>query len=289
MPVPRDLARRADAATEAAATLAAGRLQHIRIAAPGTTFTDVLAPFLATLHPDDPLPAVSEEPPQLIYAAPNSGADLAISTEQPPAGLASQPLAVLPVWAYVPREHDWASRGSITVAELVLKTLLLLTPDYSPRRVLDHCVDQVRLTYSSILGVRKPARCPSRFRRGSRHRCCLRRSTIQPAPVGHHRPKWATSDQVVCSLGPRAPRLRRDRGTGRAVEQILRRTLRSPGGAASPKLENAICLKYRVDRRQFSGAYEQDPCIPSSREPVAPRNVLPRSRTPPTTCWQRVT
>src|SRR5665213_549528 len=55
--------RRAQAAAEAAATLAAGRLQHIRIAAPGTTLTDILAPFLATLRPDDPLPAVSAQRP----------------------------------------------------------------------------------------------------------------------------------------------------------------------------------------------------------------------------------
>ena len=156
VPVARDLARRAEAAAEAAATLAAGRLQHISIAAPGTTFTDVLAPFLATLLPDDPLPAVSEERPQLVYSALRSGADLAIATEQPPEGLAFQPLAVLPIWAYVSPIHDWATRGSVTVAELVRERLLLLTQDYSPRRVLDHCVDQARLTYSSMLEFGTP-------------------------------------------------------------------------------------------------------------------------------------
>ncbi len=156
VPVARDLARRVDATSEAAATLAAGRLQHIRIAAPGTTFTDVLAPFLATLRLDDPLPAVSEQRPQRIYAALESGADLAIATELPPAGLAFQPLAVLPIWAYVPPEHKWAARGSITVAELVNETLLLLTGDYSPRRVLDQAVDQARLTYSSMLEFGTP-------------------------------------------------------------------------------------------------------------------------------------
>ncbi|HEX7538549.1 MAG TPA: LysR family transcriptional regulator [Dermatophilaceae bacterium] len=156
VPVARDLAHVADAAAEAAATLAAGRLQHINIAAPGTTFTDVLAPFLATLHPDDPLPAVSEEPPQLIYDALQAGADLAISTERPPAGLASQRLAVLPVWAYVPPGHRWAGRASVTVADLVNERLLLLTGDYSPRRVLDHWVDQAGLSYSSMLEFGTP-------------------------------------------------------------------------------------------------------------------------------------
>lgn len=156
VPVARDLARRADAAAEAAATLAVGRLQHVSIAAPGTTLTDVLAPFLATLRPDDPLPAVSEEPPQEIYTALQSGADLAISTEPPPAGVASQQLAVMPVWAYVRPEHDWAGRRSVTVAELVTETLLLLTGDYSPRRVLDHWVEQAGLGYSSMLEFGTP-------------------------------------------------------------------------------------------------------------------------------------
>jgi DNA-binding transcriptional LysR family regulator len=156
VPVARDLAQRAEAATEAAATLAAGRLQHIRIAAPGTTFTDVLAPFLATLHPQDPLPAVSQEPPQQIYEALRSGADLAISTEQPPSGLAFQPLAVLPIWAYVPRGHRWAGQGSVTVGELVNERLLLLTEDFSPRRVLDLCVDREGLAYSSMLEFGTP-------------------------------------------------------------------------------------------------------------------------------------
>jgi DNA-binding transcriptional LysR family regulator len=156
VPVARDLSRRAEAATEAAATLAAGRLQHLRIAAPGTTLTDVLAPFLATLRPDDPLPAVSEELPLHIYEALESGADLAISTEQPPAGLDFQPLAVLPIWAYVPRGHHWARRGSVAVAELVNERLLLLTGDYSPRGVLDHWVGRAGLTYSSMLEFGTP-------------------------------------------------------------------------------------------------------------------------------------
>jgi len=156
VPVARDLAHRADAAVDAAATLAAGRLQLIRIAAPGTTLTDVLAPFLATLLPDDPLPAVSQEPPQRIYEALQTGADLAISTEAPPVGLAVQPLAVLPIWAYVPREHHWTGRDSIALAELVDERLLLLTGEFSPRRVLDHWVAQARLTYPSMLEFGTP-------------------------------------------------------------------------------------------------------------------------------------
>ena len=63
LPVARDLVAQAAAAREAAASIAAGRMQHLTIAAPGTTLTDVVAPSLATLRPDDPLPAVWQEVP----------------------------------------------------------------------------------------------------------------------------------------------------------------------------------------------------------------------------------
>jgi DNA-binding transcriptional LysR family regulator len=99
---------------------------------------------------------VSEERPQLIYEALRLGADLAISTEQPPAGLASQPLAVLPIWAYVPASHRWSGRRSVTVADLADERLLLLTGDYSPRRVLDHWMERSGLTYSSMLEFGTP-------------------------------------------------------------------------------------------------------------------------------------
>ena len=142
LPVARDLIARADAARDAAAALAAGRMRTITIAAPGSTLSDVLAPFFATLGPTDPLPAVWEEIPHNIYSALLRGADLVIGTTPPPRELGSRPLAELPVLAYVRTDHRWADRSSISLAELAAEDLLVLNPDFHPRRALDLAADR---------------------------------------------------------------------------------------------------------------------------------------------------
>lgn len=150
LPVARSLVAQADAALDIAASIAAGRLQHVTIAAPGTTLTDVVAPFLATLEADDPMPAVLEEAPASVYATLTRGADLAIGTTPPPAPCAGMALADLPVWAYVPRTHEWARRGRIQLEELVERPLLTQNRDLHPRRALDSAVASARLAYTEL-------------------------------------------------------------------------------------------------------------------------------------------
>lgn len=150
LPVARSLVVQADAALGIAASIAAGRLQHITIAAPGTTLTDVVAPFLATLEADDPMPAVLEEVPASVYATLTRGADLAIGTTPPPVTFTGMALADLPVWAYVPRTHDWARRGRISLEELVERPLLTQRQDFHPRRALDSAVASARLAYTEL-------------------------------------------------------------------------------------------------------------------------------------------
>ncbi len=156
LPVARDLVAQAAAAREAAASIAAGRMQHLTIAAPGTTLTDVVAPFLATLRPDDPLPAVWEEVPSGVYDALPRGADLVIGTTPPPHGLGAIPLAELPVWASVRPDHRWAERDSVPLAELAGETLLLLTRDFHPRRALDQALSRAGVACSSVLEFGTP-------------------------------------------------------------------------------------------------------------------------------------
>ncbi len=146
LPLARDLVTRADAARAAARAIASGRMQTIAIAAPGTTLTDVIAPFLATFGDDDPMPDVWEELPVTVYQALDRGADLVIGTTPPPRRLASQRLAQLPVWAYVPASHPWAERGAVPLAELVGADLLVLTTDFHPRRALDEAVARAGLS-----------------------------------------------------------------------------------------------------------------------------------------------
>ncbi|EWT01928.1 LysR family transcriptional regulator [Intrasporangium oryzae NRRL B-24470] len=150
LPVAQHLVAQADAALATAASIAAGRLQRITIAAPGTTLTDVVAPFLATLTEADPMPAVWEEVPASVYATLARGADLAVGTTTPPPPLAGRALADLPVFAYVPAGHAWARRTRVALDELVAVPLLAQSRDFHPRRALDQAVSAARLGYGEL-------------------------------------------------------------------------------------------------------------------------------------------
>lgn len=150
----RALLHQAAQAERAAQTLASGRLSALHLAVASTTLTDVLAPFLATWGPDDPTPMVRElDPRGGADKALQSGADLAIVTRPPSRTLASLPLAVLPVWAYVRADDPWATRSSVHVAELAERRLVLLTADFRPRTLLDAAMDAADISYGELVEV----------------------------------------------------------------------------------------------------------------------------------------
>ena len=155
LPHAQDVLRRADGAQEAARSYAAGRLERLTIAAPTTTLTDVIAPFLATLGADDPMPTVFESDSHQAYAALRRGADLAIVTERPAAPLASAPIAVLPVWAYVAADHAWRDER-VRLRTLVDETLLVLTPAFRPRQILDVALEHAGLTLGEHVECSNP-------------------------------------------------------------------------------------------------------------------------------------
>ncbi|GII97365.1 LysR family transcriptional regulator [Sinosporangium siamense] len=140
LPIARDLIARSRHAQTTLRDLAAGRPPRLTVAAPPTTIADVIAPFIATTTAADPFITVREELPATAYATLGRGADLAISTTPPPRHLAGRPLAHLPIWAYLPPTHPYATRTHITVADLVSEPLLLLTADHGTRRRFDHAV-----------------------------------------------------------------------------------------------------------------------------------------------------
>lgn len=150
LPTARDLLARANSARATAEAIASGRMATITIAAPGTTLTDVIAPYLATFHADDPMPGVWEELPVSVYQALDRGADLVIGATPPPPGLAVQPLAELPVWAYVPEGHPWAGRAQVPLAQLVGSELLVLTTDFHPRRAVDQALAREGLGLNAV-------------------------------------------------------------------------------------------------------------------------------------------
>lgn len=145
LPVVRDVLQRADAATAAAESLAAGGLMRLTIIASPTTLTDVIAPFLATFCPDDPLPTVQEASGAEALDRLWRGADLAVVTQRPPSPWSTRTLAVLPLWAYVPPEHPWADRDSIDLDELAEQPLVVLDPTFRPRQLLDQALADQQL------------------------------------------------------------------------------------------------------------------------------------------------
>lgn len=84
VPLARDLLDRADAVERAARALARGRLRDVAIAATSTTHSDVIAPFLVTLGPEDPWPELRHESSDGVYRALERGADLAVGPHRPP-------------------------------------------------------------------------------------------------------------------------------------------------------------------------------------------------------------
>jgi DNA-binding transcriptional LysR family regulator len=151
LPMARALLRGAGSLEQAARSLASGQVPQLHVAVPTTTLTDVLAPFVATLQPSDPAPLLRSLDPRGAAAAIAAGADLAIVHRPPPAALASRPLAVLPVLAYVRRNDAWADRGSVDLADLVGRPLILMRDDFRPRVLLDRAVDAAELAYGEIL------------------------------------------------------------------------------------------------------------------------------------------
>lgn len=168
LPVARDLLARADLARETATSLREGALGSVVLSAPRTTLSDVLAPFLATWRPEDPLPHVWETPATDGYDALDRGADLVIGTTPPPRRLARLHVATLPVWAYVGPDDPWAGRAEVGVDELASSRLLVLPPQQHARLALDRAAaaDGVALEHRIELSSAEVAQAVAAAGRG---------------------------------------------------------------------------------------------------------------------------
>lgn len=134
--------------------LASGRLRKVSLASPRTTLIDVVAPFVATFTPADPVPSVVEvggdERPHRLVAE----HDLVIAPQSPGDDVDSRLIAELPVWAYVPPSHRWADRDEVTLEELAEEQLVVTSADFKARRLLDAALDLADLTPRRVLEVR---------------------------------------------------------------------------------------------------------------------------------------
>lgn len=147
----RNVLYSAGAARDAAATIAAGQLVNVTIAAPTTTLSDIVAPFIATFGADDPLPAVVESDGPKALETLHQGTDLALVTHVPPDEWNARALANLPILAYVSAGHPLAERESVTLRELVHHPLILLDPSFRPRLVLQEALTAEGLVAADLV------------------------------------------------------------------------------------------------------------------------------------------
>lgn len=141
---------------DVAAALAAGKLDRITIATPATTEADVIAPFVATFGPADPVPSLLDLAGRSDSAALRGGADLVVGGDPRGQRLERMRLCELPVWAYVPPSHPWSTRESVPLAELTDQTVLALDGSFRARRILDDAVREGDLVLAELVECTGP-------------------------------------------------------------------------------------------------------------------------------------
>ncbi|MBB6627602.1 LysR family transcriptional regulator [Nocardioides sp. KIGAM211] len=151
LPAARALLQSARSLQDAAAFYSSGRIEHLVIAAPTVTLTDIVSPFVATMSPNDPVVEVRTGDGQTTAEMLDAGADLAIGTRRPPSHYEARELAVLPVWAYVSPDDPWAKRLAVDLADLVTRPLIGLPSTAHAREALDHAVAAQGRSYASFL------------------------------------------------------------------------------------------------------------------------------------------
>lgn len=151
VPQARDLLGQVESFRVAATFHAEGRLERLTVGAPTVTLTDVVAPFVATLAEEDPTTDVLGADGSSSADVLARGADLAIGTARPGTPYQSRPLAVLPVWAYVPPDHRWASRSRITLMELAGEPLVALPAAFTARMALEDALTGAGTTWGMLV------------------------------------------------------------------------------------------------------------------------------------------
>ncbi|MBN9618754.1 MAG: LysR family transcriptional regulator [Actinobacteria bacterium] len=158
LPLARDLLARADGLSSTAQTLAAGRLRTLRIAAPPTTVSDVVAPFVATFDQGDPLPSVTAIPTADVYTGLRDGSvDLALSARAPEPDLGQRLVAHFPIWLYVaPDDRRARRRVRIGIADLDAERLLVLPTGFVQRELFEAAAARAQLPLDGAREVSSP-------------------------------------------------------------------------------------------------------------------------------------
>ncbi|MEV7135719.1 LysR family transcriptional regulator [Arthrobacter sp. NPDC093128] len=148
--IARDLVTRAEQAKSAARTMASGAASSLRVAAAPATISDIIAPYIASQGPTNPLTDVIEATPATVYGELASGdADFALGTRPPPPELASVVVGQFYLWAQCAPGHPMAELDRVPLTDLVKWPLITMTRDFWVRRLFDDAVAGSQLTYTT--------------------------------------------------------------------------------------------------------------------------------------------
>lgn len=146
----------AERLTSAASSLRAGVLEKIVIASPVTTEFDVIAPFVATFGAGDPVPSVVDLAGRSDGEALGAGVDLVVGGAMIGDGPQRMTLCEVPVWAYCRKDHPWAGRSAVSLADLTGQPLLVLDVAARSRQILADAIQAEGLAAAALVECTGP-------------------------------------------------------------------------------------------------------------------------------------
>jgi DNA-binding transcriptional LysR family regulator len=152
VPLARQLLEKARNITVAAQSLATGQIRQLRIAATLASISELIAPFITTLEPHDPMILTVDAPHAELLECFHQGMDMMVTPSVIDGSLSSVYLGRVPLRAYVWPEHPWAVEGrvEITLDELLQHELLLLGGQNISRIQLDLAVAHAGLAFPEV-------------------------------------------------------------------------------------------------------------------------------------------
>ena len=142
----RNLMSHSGQADSAARALGNRHLVRLTIAAPPTTVSDVIAPFVAFAGEGGFVSNIREALPHRIYEElTHNRADIVVGSSPPPAQVAHLVVGHAPIWAQVPPDHKLAKRKSVGLKDLSLYAIAIVDDNHNVRRNFDSAMTQAGL------------------------------------------------------------------------------------------------------------------------------------------------
>lgn len=153
VPMARRLMGEVDRFERGAATLSTGRVSTLTVGTTEATLRNLLAPFIATMGPEDPVINARSVIQADIPLALRGGCDAAISTAPLQGDFVSEPLGSAPIYACVSARHPLALAGvsEAPIEDFADHHVVLPTKRNASRYLLDFAVSQAGIRFPSVI------------------------------------------------------------------------------------------------------------------------------------------